>query len=136
MLLYDDQNGTLGPGVAGNVTVPFTVPYGSSAASLTGNLSITGCAVPGGDCLAYAAIYTPTNWVNYQHNRPAMVVWCFNPGTGMCTPAQYTPINGTDDLAPYAGSVLDLCLWNNATVGSQMFMADATLHYTVTTYHT
>ena len=136
VLVYSVQNHTFGPGLSGNVTIPFSIPPGSQAVFLTGNLTITSCASPGDDCLAYVAVFTPANWANYQQDRPSIVVWCYSPGTGTCEPAQHVPINGTDDLTPYSGATLDLCLWSNSTVGSQMFTADATLHYTTIAYHT
>ena len=136
VLVYSVRNHTFGPGLLGNETIPFSIPSGSSSAFLTGNLTITGCANPGDYCLAFVAVFTPANWANYQHDEPAIAVWCYNPGTGTCQPAQHVPVNGTDDLSPYSGETLDLCLWSNATVGSQLFDADATLHYTTTVYHT
>lgn len=130
MVLYPVQGHSFGPGLVGNVTVQFEVPTASSTAFITGNLTVTGCTSPGNYCLANVAIFTPANWANYQHDRPSIVVLCFNPGAGTCQSAQKTFINGTDELSPFDGGLLDLCFWSNATVGAQTFTADATLHYT------
>lgn len=125
--LVNTPSGTLGAGTNSAVVLPVSIPSGATAAEVLGWFNVTQCSA-GGNCNAYLWIITPTNWANYKSGGSVLVVWCYTTST-TCSAVQDTAVDATG-LSGYAGSALDLVMFNTDLTFSQTYSADISLVYT------
>ena len=125
--LVNTQSGTLGAGTGSAVVIPVSIPAGVSAAEVTGWFNITGCS-GSGNCNAYAWVITSTDCANYKSRGSVSEIWCYTTST-TCSAVQYTVIDAVG-LSGYAGTTLDLVLFNTDLLFSQTYSAYANLVYT------
>jgi hypothetical protein len=125
--LVNTQSGTFGPGTTGAVVVGFIVPT-VGGSWVNGTFAVTGCTSIGDYCLANAWLFTPSAWSNYESGGTVTGTCLTQVISGHCQSEQNVQI-ASGDLSSFAGQILDLCLWSNATTESQTFSADVNYHY-------
>lgn len=129
MQLIDTPSSTFGPGTTNAAVLVATLPTNYSSAWINGSLTVTGCTSVGNYCLAKAAIFTPTDWQNFESGGTVSVIWCYSI-QGTCQ-AEQTTVISSGDLTGYWGQALDVCLWSNATTESQQYSASISLTYII-----
>jgi hypothetical protein len=120
--LINTRSQVFGPGTDSAAVLPFTIPSDALDAWVNGTFSVTVCTTIGDYCLANAAIFTPSSWMNFLAGGKVTVVWCYSI-SGSCLSEQNVAV-ASGDLGAYAGQTLDLCLYSNATTESQTFSAN------------
>jgi len=124
--LVDVHSQSFGPNTTGAIVASFN----STGADfwINGAVNVTGCTASGDYCLANAWLFPTNLWYVYL-DTGYLDGYCLNHSPiGNCQPEQNIDI-ATAPVSDFAGQSLSVCIWSNASTGSQVFSADVNVSY-------